>query len=223
HGAVAREIGLAGEHVHHLRAGDARQQLHREGDDAGIGHGLERRVLAVGIHHGDDERALLVVGELGGSRPTHLEHDVGILRGGFDHGRAGGGEFCVGNPGFRSSGRLDGDIGAERFHLLDCFRRRSDPVFRRIDLARYGNAHSPASSWPAMPSPLQPPEASASAISEMTTMTTLGSRAPVRKPWTATMVATTKTANASSQCPATPPIANPSTILATWAPPTTIQ
>ena len=36
HGAIAGEIGLAGQHVHHLRAGDARHQLHREGGDAGL-------------------------------------------------------------------------------------------------------------------------------------------------------------------------------------------
>ena len=46
---------------------------------------------------------------------------------------------------------------------------------------------------------LQPPEASASAISETTTMTRLGSLAPLKKPWAATMVAITKMANASSQ------------------------
>ena len=39
HGAIAGEIGLAGEHVHHLGAGDARHQLHREGGDAGPGEG----------------------------------------------------------------------------------------------------------------------------------------------------------------------------------------
>jgi hypothetical protein len=30
HGAVAGEIGLRGQHVHHLRAGDARHELHGE-------------------------------------------------------------------------------------------------------------------------------------------------------------------------------------------------
>ena len=43
HGAIAGEIGLAGQHVHHLRAGDARHQLHREGGDAGLGERLDRR------------------------------------------------------------------------------------------------------------------------------------------------------------------------------------
>src|SRR5262245_15004584 len=72
-------------------------------------------------------------------------------------------------------------------------------------------------------SPVQPPEVSASAISETITMTVLGVRAPLTKPWKATMVATTKMANATSQCPVTAPIASPRTMLTTWAPPTTIQ
>jgi len=142
-GPVAREIGLAREHVHDLRAGDARQQLHREGGDAGIGHRLERGVLAIRIHDGDDERAPLVAGKLGGGRSAHLEHHVGILEGAIGHGCAGGGEFGVGNAGFRSGARLDGDVGAEPFHLLDRFRRRRDPAFRWVDLTRDRNAHSP--------------------------------------------------------------------------------
>jgi len=40
----------------------------------------------------------------------------------------------------------------------------------------------------------------------MMTMTMLGIRAPLKKPWKATIVATTKIANATSQCPATPPM-----------------
>ena len=36
HRAVAGEVGLAGQHVHRLGAGDARQQLHRRGIDAGL-------------------------------------------------------------------------------------------------------------------------------------------------------------------------------------------
>ena len=55
HGAVTREIGLAREDVHGLRAGNARNELHRERGDAGIRHGLEGRILAIGIHHGDDQ------------------------------------------------------------------------------------------------------------------------------------------------------------------------
>ena len=39
-GAVAGEVGLGGEHVHHLGAGDARHQLHGEGGDLRVGQRL---------------------------------------------------------------------------------------------------------------------------------------------------------------------------------------
>ena len=79
HRAIAGEIGLARQHVHRLRAGDARHQLHGEGGNPGVGHLLERGLVAVRIHDGDDQRALLVFGEFGRRRAAHLEHDVGVL------------------------------------------------------------------------------------------------------------------------------------------------
>src|SRR5712691_3328883 len=60
-------------------------------------------------------------------------------------------------------------------------------------------------------------------MSESTTMSALGVLAPLKKPWMATMVATTKTAKASNQWPATAPIANPMRMLATCAQPTTTR
>ena len=65
HRAIAGEVGLAGEHIHHLRAGDARQQLHGECDDSGIGHGAQGVFMAVRVHDGDDDRAFLQARELG--------------------------------------------------------------------------------------------------------------------------------------------------------------
>ena len=79
HRAIAGEIGLAGEHVHRLRARDARHQLHGEGNEPGIRHLLERGFVAVRIHDGDDQRALLVGGQFVGRRAAHLEHQVGVL------------------------------------------------------------------------------------------------------------------------------------------------
>ena len=146
HRTIAGEVGLARQHVHDLGAGDARHQLHGEGGDAGLGHGLERGVLAIGIHDGDDQRALLVAGKLGGGRPAHLEHHVGVPDRALEHGCTRGGEFGIGNAGLRAGAGLDGDVGAEPFHLLHRFRRRGDPTFHRVDLTRDRNAHSPASS-----------------------------------------------------------------------------
>ena len=116
-------------------------EFHREGGDAGIRHGLEGRILAIGIHHGDDQRAPLVAGKLGRGRTAHLEHHVGTVDGAVDDGCAGGDEFGVRNAGFDSSAGLDRDLGPEPLHLLDRVGRRGDPVLDRVGLARYGNAH----------------------------------------------------------------------------------
>jgi hypothetical protein len=144
--AVAREIGLAREHVHDLRAGDARHQLHRESGDAGLRHAPERGILAVGIHDGDDQRASLVAGELGRRGAAHLEHDVGVFDRAVRDRGAGGDKIGVGNAGLGSRARLDHDVGPERPHLLDCFRGRGNAMLARIGLTRYRNAHSLASS-----------------------------------------------------------------------------
>ena len=66
HRLVAGEVGLARQHVHRLRAGDARHQLHGESGDVGLGgHGLDVGLVAVRVHGRDDQRAGLV----GGFRP----------------------------------------------------------------------------------------------------------------------------------------------------------
>ena len=86
HGAIAGEIGLRGQHVHHLRAGDARHQLHGEGGDPGVGHGLQRGLVAVGIHDGEHERAGLHGREFGRVGAADLQHDVGAVRAAFAFG-----------------------------------------------------------------------------------------------------------------------------------------
>ncbi len=63
HRAIAGQIGLAGEHVHRLCAGDARHQFHGESDKAGIGHLLECGLVAVWVHDRNDQGALFISGE----------------------------------------------------------------------------------------------------------------------------------------------------------------
>ena len=142
HRAIAGEIGLARQHVHRLRAGDARHQLHGEGGDAGVGHLLERGLVAVGIHDGDDQRALLVGGELVRRRAAHLEHDVGVLGDDVGDLRAGRLEVGVGNAGRDAGAARDRDLGAERLQFLDRFRRGRDARFAGVGFTRYGNSHS---------------------------------------------------------------------------------
>jgi len=146
-GAVAGEIGLAREHVHHLRTGDARHQLHGEGGHAGVRHGLESGLVAVRVHDGDDQGAALAGGELRDARAAHPQHHVGALGRVRRHARAGGREFRIRDTGLDPGAGLDHHVGAEPLHLLDRLRRRGDPVLAGVGLTRNRNAHSPLSSW----------------------------------------------------------------------------
>ena len=59
HGLVAGEIRLRRQHVHDLRAGDARHQLHGEQSDAGLGQRIEAFGIGERIEHADQRGALL--------------------------------------------------------------------------------------------------------------------------------------------------------------------
>ena len=128
HGAIAGEIGLRGQHVHGLRPGDARHQLHGKGRDARLGHGGERRLIAERIHDGDDQRTRLVGGEFSPSvGPAHLEHHIGVVDGvGGDRRRR-----PPHNPRhgcrIRCRRRARSPLGAQRLHLLDGFGGCGDP------------------------------------------------------------------------------------------------
>ena len=141
-GAIAGEIGLAGEDVHRLRAGDARHQFHGEGDQPGVRHLLERGFVAVRVHDGEDQRALLVGRELVGRRAAHFQDEVRVLDDVFADGRAGGLIVSIRNAGGDTGAAGDRDVGAKRLELLDGFRRGRDARLLRFGLTRYGNSHS---------------------------------------------------------------------------------
>ena len=127
HRLVAGEVRLARQHVHHLRAGDARDELQREGLQAGVRQLLQRRFVAVGVHEGDDCGAALVAGHIVG--PADLQHEVGIaecVSGARFDLRAGIAIALVGEAGGRACARLDGDVRAEPDELLHGLRRRCD-------------------------------------------------------------------------------------------------
>ena len=144
HGAVAREVRLAREHVHHLRAGDARHQLHREADDAGLRHGGERGLVAVRVHDRHHERAGLVGRDLRIGRAAHLEHHVGILDG---IGRAAGDRRAHGlvvrieHAGLHPRAALHDHVDAKRLHLLHGVGRGGDARLGRVDLGGNGDFH----------------------------------------------------------------------------------
>jgi hypothetical protein len=141
HRAIAGEVRLAGQHVHGLRARDARHQLHGERDEPRIRHLLERGVVAVRIHDRDDERAALVIGEFVRQWPAHLEHHVGVTRDVVADLGAGGHIVIVEDTGRYAGAASDDDIGAESFVLLHRFRSRRDAALIDIGLTRYRNPH----------------------------------------------------------------------------------
>ncbi len=139
---VAGEVRLRRQHVHRLRARDARHQFHRECRDIGCGDGTNLRFVAVGIHRREHERARLVAAHLGLGRPAHLQHDVGVEDGGRGigrDGRAGGLVVGVGEARLGAGARLNGDGRAEADEFLHRLRRCGNA--RLVLFRRDGDLH----------------------------------------------------------------------------------
>ena len=131
-----------------LSAGDARDQLHGEGRDAGIRHRLERGVVAVRIHDGDDQRALAVFRQLGRVRPAHLQHHVGAgKRIGRDR-RARRRIIRVQDARLDASARLHRHLGAEPDHLLDGLGGGGDARLGLIDFGGNCDFHKASNGRP---------------------------------------------------------------------------
>ncbi len=139
HRAVACKIGLRGQNIHHLRAGDARHQLHRERRNTGIGHGFQRGVVAIRIHDGDDECAALVTGEFGGLGAPDLDDDIGVLRGASGDDGSCSFVFAVGYTRSDASSRFDRHLRAKHLEFLDGVRNGGDARLACIDL--FGNCN----------------------------------------------------------------------------------
>ena len=86
---IAREVGLAREHVHHLRARDARDELERERLQPRFGDTPQLGFIAEGIHERHNRGAAC---SRKAFRPRYLQHQVGVLQRGFS--RAG--DLCAG-------------------------------------------------------------------------------------------------------------------------------
>jgi hypothetical protein len=141
HRAVAGKIGLRRQHVHHLRAGDARHQFHGERGDTGARNRLQRRLVAVRVHDGDHQRAALVFREFRRLRPLHLDNDVGVLERIRADGGASRGELGIGQARLDARARFDHHIGADRLELLHGVGGSGDPRFGRVDFLGNGNLH----------------------------------------------------------------------------------
>ncbi len=148
HGLVAREVGLAGENVHALRAGDAGHPFHGESLEAGGGVGVDARAPirtrgAGRVHGGDDERAGRGAGEGGGVGRLDREDDAGTgeRRGAWGNGCAGVGVGLVGDAAAVAGAGLDGDLGTERDELLRGLRGGGDAAFVVGRLRDDGDLH----------------------------------------------------------------------------------
>ena len=100
---------------------------------------LETGAVAVGIEHGDDERAGLQGFHLIGARAAHLEEDVGVAqrvgRRRHDLGALGT-QHIVGKARAQTGARLDLHMSAEPDELLGRLGRDRDARFVR-PLRRY--------------------------------------------------------------------------------------
>jgi len=74
--------------------------------------------MPIGVHDGDDDRALFQLRQLDRIRPAHLEHDIGAGQRIAGDGGAGGGIVGVEDAGFNPGARFEGDLGAKADHFL---------------------------------------------------------------------------------------------------------
>ena len=74
---VAGDGALGREHVHALRARDARDRLEREPDDAALGQPLDALAVGERLQERDQHRALAQRVDLGAGRLAHLDDDLG--------------------------------------------------------------------------------------------------------------------------------------------------
>ena len=144
HRLVAGEVGLAGQDVHRLRTRDARHEFHGERGYARLGHGGDRRVIAIGVHDGEHRRARLVAPELGLGRTADLEHHVCRRSVGY---RADRGpdrlEIGVDDARAQPGARLHDHVEAKCFQPSYRVRRGADAPIVGVDFTRdiYGLSH----------------------------------------------------------------------------------
>jgi len=118
--AVARDIRLARQDVHRLRAGDAWHQFHRESRGPAVREGLERVDMAVGVEDGDEQCAGLQTVKGVRRRAAHLQNDIGIadrIRGRVRDRGALRLVITIEDTGFEARAGLDDDFGPERVVL----------------------------------------------------------------------------------------------------------
>ena len=102
HGLVAGNVGLAGQHVHALRAGGTRCGFQCEGGQAGSGQALQPFGIER-IQHADQHGAGAHLRQLFGLRGAHFQHHFAAeCRGGIGQAGTSGFELGIGDAGSQS-------------------------------------------------------------------------------------------------------------------------
>ena len=151
-GLVAREIGLRGQHVHRLSAGDPRHQLHRKGGNPGTGIGLRvggvlGRLQQADQHCAAFQQCKLVDAALTAEQRTlYLERDICIGQSrrfiGRDRG-SGVGKRGIAEPSAFARAAFHDNFEAHPDHALDGIGRRRNPVFKGAPFLDDGDFHGP--------------------------------------------------------------------------------
>ena len=151
-GLVAREIGLRGQHVHGLCAGDPRHQLHRKGGNPGAGIGLGVSGVLGRLQQADqhrpafEQRQLVDAALAADQRTLDLEDDVRIAqrRRLIRRNRGSGlGERGIAEPGAFARAAFHDDLEGHPAHAPDGIGRRRHPAFERAPFLDDGDFHGP--------------------------------------------------------------------------------
>ena len=142
HSLITSKIGLAGKHIHHLRARDARHELHGNRGQARLGHRRDIAFMAIRIHLRDHHGAAGIGLDIGSRRPANPQNDVssGNQRSKVaDNLGTLGFKSLVRQPRLQPGTGLDHHIEAQGLEALDRIRRCGNASFIGIALERNGN------------------------------------------------------------------------------------
>ena len=143
HRLVAGEIGLAGKDIHHLGAGDARHELHRNERDAGISQSGDVGLMPEGIHAADDESACRDALEHIGTGAADGEDHIRTL--GNRSSRAERGACCsvvrIGESRLGAGIGFNGEFGTKCHESGNGFRRCRHAGLAFHTFAQDGDLH----------------------------------------------------------------------------------
>src|SRR5579864_6478229 len=136
---VAAHGRLRRERVHRLRAGDARDRLHRERDDAAAAELLDSAWIGERLEEADQQLPLVQALDLLLVRLADLREDVRSPH--VTDGRPGLRVCRIGERRLGARSRLDDDLEARGGELYRGFGHKGDPALPGRRLTRYSDPH----------------------------------------------------------------------------------